>query len=542
LAAISLRRVTSCLGVHGDYSVRTDLFPYGAEAPTHSLRAVLARMAKDCLPYIEEHELLALDASARITDPDLAVDPGGYRHTISLDVQLTNLTNETVTVYDHQVLVTDSGGWVHMSSPLYGQGSPLVGQSNYVPAGQKQTGTFPYSWAAGPFNVVITIWAQAGPRLQQIVRRVPILRDGYPAPPVIQVPAPVYIGLWARPAEVLDVWHGGHKAAWLSLAGHIVNVSRSDITVDSWKGTIYSNGTLLLERDLLQEGDSPPFYRPPTGDGIGPDEEGTIRLPPLPVGGFPSVFVEGFELKNLPADLSKTTLKLVLNYRRFVGSGLQKGRAVCVAPLARIKPAVLASPVRSPSSGTWRWGNAPDKKRWDAHIWAAERYCYDLGVVDASGKTYAGDCIDNADGTHSGACTENSNFFDYGLPVYAAADGTVRLAIDTVDENFGKNANASPSAKGNNWVVIEHPDHTISGYYHLRKGRNKVKVGNTISAGTQVGEVGNAGGSSEPHLHFGHIKVHATGRGVNAPTAFSNLKTSSGEPVPVVPGLGLYES
>jgi len=444
-------------------------------------------------------------------------------------------------------LLTDSGGSFHMLYPLYGLESPLEGQTNFIPPGQKQKGSHTYSWGGGPFNVVISIWAQAGTKLQQVVRRVPILRDSYPAPPVIQVPAPVYIGLWNRPAEIFDVWHVDHKATWLTLAGHIVNLELSEITVDSWEVTILSCGKLVLKQDLLKLGDGPPFYMPPDGDDIVPDGNGTTSLPTLRYGGWPAGFVYGFELKNLPGDLSKTTLKLVLNYTRLVGAGLQKGRAVCVAPLTRLSPVNLASPLKSPASGNWHWGNAPDKKRWDVHTWSGERYCYDITVFDADGRTYAGDCVKQEDGTHSGACTVNSNFFDYGQPVYAPAGGTVQLAIDTFDENHGLDPLDPP--QGANYIVLEHDGDTTSGYYHLRKGRNKVKQVQpgqqgqiNIATGDQLGEVGNSGSSSEPHLHFGCAKLHSTGRGVNVPVAFSNLKTLTGQSVSVVPGLGQYKS
>jgi hypothetical protein len=545
MAAISLKRIASCLGVQGRYSVLNDLFIFAADSPTHSLRDVLEGMAKDCLPYIEEYNLLALDASATITG--VAADPAdpagpGFLHTISFDVEITSLTNETVSVDESFVWLTDSGGSVHMSSPLYGPKTPLDGYTNYIPAGQKQKGSFTYKWGGGPFNIVISIWAHAGPKRQQIVRRIPILREGYAAPPVIQVPAPLYIGLWNRPVEVFDVWHVDHKATWLTLAGHIVNLWLGEITVDSWQLTFQSSGKVLLEQDLLKQGDGPPFYMPPNGDGIVPNASGKIELETCRFGGWPAGFVYGFELKNLPPDLSKATLKLVLNYTRWIGSGPQKGRAICVTRLTRISPVMLASPLKSPASNEWYWGNAPDKKRWDAHTWAGERYCYDLTVVDASGKTYSGDCTEKADGTHSGACTQNSSFFDYGLPVYAAAgDGTVRLAIDTLDENSG--IDPYPPTKGGNWVVLKHDGDTTTGYYHLRKGRNKVKPEDThIPQGAQVGEVGNSGSSGEPHLHFGCARLHATGRGVNVPVAFTNLKTISGQSVTIVPGLGRYKS
>src|SRR6185369_2644250 len=162
----------------------------------------------------------------------------GFLHKIEFSIQIDNLASETVHVYQSAVLLTDSGGSVHMSSPLYGSDSPHEGESNFITAGQSQTGSHKYYWGGGPFNIVLNIWAQAGPKLQHIVRRVPILRDNYAAPPVIQVPAPVYIGLWSRPAEVFRVWRTDHQATWLTLAGNIVNLWSGNVTVDSWHLTI----------------------------------------------------------------------------------------------------------------------------------------------------------------------------------------------------------------------------------------------------------------------------------------------------------------
>jgi len=530
MGTLSLRGVAACLGVHGDFSVLKDIFIFAAGSPMQSVRQVLTQMQQDCWPYIQIEDLLSIKASASVSAPP-AIDPAGLLHTMSFAIEIKNLTNETVHVYHSAVLLTDSGGWVHMSSPLYGSNSPLEGQTSFIPAGQAQTGSYKYYWGSGPFNMVINIWAQAGPKLQHIVRRVPILRGGYAAPPVIQVPAPVYIGLWNRPVEVFDVWRTDHQATWLTLAGQIVNLwPYNNVTVDSWHVTIQSQGNVLLDQEL-----SPAFYSIQSLKDIAVDENGKMQLKEQLSG-----FVCGFELANLPTDVSKATLKLVLHYTRLVGSGPQKAKAVCVAPLKRMTPAVLVSPVHSPNSGNWQWGNAPDHTTHDAHAWSGERYCYDLVVVDGNGKHLVGNCVENPDGTHSGACTNNSSFYAYGRPIFAAAGGTVQLSVETLDENFGYDAN--PATKGGNWVVLEHDDGTVSGYFHLRKGTNSVVPKQKIAAGTQVGQTGNSGGSSEPHLHFGYVTLHATGRGVISPVAFSNLKTIAGQLVTVVPGHGQYKS
>jgi murein DD-endopeptidase MepM/ murein hydrolase activator NlpD len=41
-----------------------------------------------------------------------------------------------------------------------------------------------------------------------------------------------------------------------------------------------------------------------------------------------------------------------------------------------------------------------------------------------------------------------------------------------------------------------------SAYAHLRRRSLRVAVGDRVRASQQLGEVGNSGNSSEPHLHF----------------------------------------
>lgn len=53
-----------------------------------------------------------------------------------------------------------------------------------------------------------------------------------------------------------------------------------------------------------------------------------------------------------------------------------------------------------------------------------------------------------------------------------------------------------------NHVVIDHGEGVFALCAHLRRGSVTVAVGDDVVAGQQLGEVGNSGYSSEPHLHF----------------------------------------
>lgn len=66
----------------------------------------------------------------------------------------------------------------------------------------------------------------------------------------------------------------------------------------------------------------------------------------------------------------------------------------------------------------------------------------------------------------------------------------------------GKVAVAGPLGSAGNAVVIDHPDGTVTKYFHLMDNSIKVKVGQSITPGQVIGNVGSTGRSTGPHLHF----------------------------------------
>jgi murein DD-endopeptidase MepM/ murein hydrolase activator NlpD len=74
-----------------------------------------------------------------------------------------------------------------------------------------------------------------------------------------------------------------------------------------------------------------------------------------------------------------------------------------------------------------------------------------------------------------------------GTPVYASSDGVIRQA------DFNKNGYG-------NLIIIEHAQDFTTYYGHLSK--IKVKVGQTVKKGDNIGAVGSTGKSTGPHLHF----------------------------------------
>ncbi len=83
-----------------------------------------------------------------------------------------------------------------------------------------------------------------------------------------------------------------------------------------------------------------------------------------------------------------------------------------------------------------------------------------------------------------------------GTPVYATGEGTVIFA--GWQRGYG------------NLIKIQHELGTETRYGHLSKIR--VKAGQKVSRGSQIGDMGNTGRSTGSHLHY---EVRVNGRAVN---------------------------
>ncbi|MBX3240257.1 MAG: M23 family metallopeptidase [Chitinophagaceae bacterium] len=91
-----------------------------------------------------------------------------------------------------------------------------------------------------------------------------------------------------------------------------------------------------------------------------------------------------------------------------------------------------------------------------------------------------------------------------GTPIYATADGVVKLAGNT-GNGYG------------NYVVINHGYGYETLYGH--QYRIKVKRGERVKRGEQIGWVGSTGKSTGPHLHY---EVHKNGRKMDPVYFFYN--------------------
>ncbi|MBB5871257.1 murein DD-endopeptidase MepM/ murein hydrolase activator NlpD [Allocatelliglobosispora scoriae] len=146
--------------------------------------------------------------------------------------------------------------------------------------------------------------------------------------------------------------------------------------------------------------------------------------------------------------------------------------------------------------------------------------CANPGEIAASGWTSP-----VPDGIVSGFRTSSRpthNGVDLGASrydqIHAAAAGVVIVSKCDVGNC---DRDGSPSTPGCGWFVdILHADQIITRYCHMVR-RPFVRVGDRVTAGQVIGQVGTSGHSSGPHLHFEtHLDGDRSGRGAVNPVSF----------------------
>lgn len=130
---------------------------------------------------------------------------------------------------------------------------------------------------------------------------------------------------------------------------------------------------------------------------------------------------------------------------------------------------------------------------------------------DLPNQRYAYDFVKAADSPEEGSRCERQRLTDFsafGQPVVAPADGIVACAQDgRRDYRFPGSGAVDMWCRDirGNHVLIQHRHDEFSLLAHLREGSVSVAVGDPVHVGQKIGECGNSGHSTQPHLHF-HIQ------------------------------------
>jgi hypothetical protein len=99
-----------------------------------------------------------------------------------------------------------------------------------------------------------------------------------------------------------------------------------------------------------------------------------------------------------------------------------------------------------------------------------------------------------------GMGSKNTDYYCFGQPILAPADGTVVKAQAGYDDN--QPGKPTGDQADGNIVIISHGNGESSVVNHLKQNSLKVKRGDTVKQGDVIAECGNSGGSTIPHLHY----------------------------------------
>ncbi len=95
---------------------------------------------------------------------------------------------------------------------------------------------------------------------------------------------------------------------------------------------------------------------------------------------------------------------------------------------------------------------------------------------------------------------ELEDFACFGAPLIAPAAGEiVKVVSDLPDQEIGTTNAKAPAG---NHVVIKMDDTHYALLAHMKQGSASVFEGDQVQIGQRLGECGNSGNTSEPHLHF----------------------------------------
>lgn len=197
-------------------------------------------------------------------------------------------------------------------------------------------------------------------------------------------------------------------------------------------------------------------------------------------------------------------------------AGIAQGFSIRPTPAA---PAVAApsrhvdretrTRLRLPFEGEWTvvWGGRTVEQNSHAAT-VDQRFAIDLVVF-----------VDGAN--HEAQGKANSDYHCWGRPILAPGRGLVVVASDGVRDNTPGEMNRRQPL--GNHVVIDHMNGEYSFLAHLRKGSVHTRAGHEVTAGAPLGECGNSGNSSEPHLHHHLQDTPEFGAGEGLPAWFRDF-------------------
>ena len=179
---------------------------------------------------------------------------------------------------------------------------------------------------------------------------------------------------------------------------------------------------------------------------------------------------------------------------------------------------VISSPF---DGGVWVAGDGPANdsshrrsiSAIDGQIHIAQRFAADWVKVGPNGDSH-----------HDGT-TRNENWWGYGEPIHAVADGEVTQVLDGIPENTPRVLPKQVTLDNivGNYVILRIAPNRYVTYAHLQTGSIKVAVHDHVARGTVIARLGNTGQATAPHLHFQVTDGNSVLQSEGVPFIFSNF-------------------
>ena len=145
-----------------------------------------------------------------------------------------------------------------------------------------------------------------------------------------------------------------------------------------------------------------------------------------------------------------------------------------------------------PFKGEWFtfWGGTDKRQNYHV-INKTQKGAFDFIILGKNNRSYQ----------RSG--TRNEDYYAFGKPLYAVCDAEVYQVIKGIPDNRPSQMN--PKQALGNAIILKTANDEYIVYAHFEDETIRVKKGDRVVQGQYLGNCGNSGNSSEPHLHL-HIQ------------------------------------
>jgi|CXWL01.1.fsa_nt_gi hypothetical protein len=170
----------------------------------------------------------------------------------------------------------------------------------------------------------------------------------------------------------------------------------------------------------------------------------------------------------------------------------------------------------------------PFKDEWQVY-WGGRTAKQNIHIVQQQ-QRFAYDFALTKDGQmHKGDGEKLDDYYCWGAPILAPANGTIVSVVgDLPDRGIG--SVDKPSSLAGNFIVLDMGNGEYALMAHLRQNSVRVKAGQHVEGGEQLGECGNSGNTSQPHLHFHVQNSPDFGKGDGLPAFFVDYM-ADGKPI-----------